>query len=442
VSEIVREAMLVKVSATDNNNKFYHVTLDSNGQLVKRWGRVGTEGQTTLEKGDDASFDRIIKAKTRASHGYKETGIVSSNSKKSSASVNSSELESVAKSVLTTRRGDPDLDRLIEILVKSNAHQILESSGGLIKVNDEGVISTPLGILNRDTIRGAEKVLSTIKNPKSVASSTVEEYLHLVPQAVPRARGWAADFFSEHTSVSKQKEFLEQLSESLKWYESEAKAQNEASSDGEVDLSVKYAKLFRSKIDILDPKSKEWNRINKYYMSSMKRHHTSSRLRLKRVYVLSDEEGQEKYEAVRAKLGNERQLWHGTRAVNVLSILRSGLYVPASRGGSIQVTGRMFGDGVYFSDTSTKSLNYAAGYWSGTKEQNTFMFLADVTMGEEYKPTRFSQQSIRETREGVSKNGKPYNSIHIAPGTCNVINNEIVVWNTEQINLRYLCEFG
>ena len=28
-------------------------------------------------------------------------------------------------------------------------------------------------------------------------------------------------------------------------------------------------------------------------------------------------------------------------------------------------TGRMFGNGVYFSDQSTKALNYAYGYWGG-----------------------------------------------------------------------------
>jgi predicted DNA-binding WGR domain protein len=223
VSDILREAMLIKVSAADNNNKFYHITLDTNGRLTKRWGRVGTEGQSTSEQGTDVSFDRVVKSK--ASRGYKETGIVSSNTKSSKSANNSAELENVAKTVLSTRRGDPEIDRLIEVLVSNNAHQILESSGGLIKVNSDGVISTPLGILNSDSIASAEKVLKTIRNPKTVPTSTVEQYLQLVPQTVPRARGWATDFFSEYTSVDKQKEFLEQLSESLKWYESEAKAQ-------------------------------------------------------------------------------------------------------------------------------------------------------------------------------------------------------------------------
>lgn len=436
---IIKEKMLIKVSAQDNNNKFYHVILEDNGILTKRWGRVGTEGTSQRENGSEGSFNSIVRSKTN--RGYKDTGIIST----SKESTDRGELEKVAKNVLSKQKGNSDIDRLIEILVKVNAHQILETSGGMIKVDTNGVIGTPLGILNKEAIKDAEKILKKIKDPAKVPASTVETYLSLVPQKVPHGRGWADNFFNEYTSLVKQKEFLEQLRESLEWYESEAKAQDEATSNNgeEIDYDVKYANLFRSKIDILDPNSKKWKEINKYYLSSRKSVHRSARLQLKRVYVLTDEQGTETYKKVKKNLGNEKLLWHGTRAVNVLSILRSGLYVPPTHGGTIQTNGRMFGDGVYFSDTSTKSLNYADGYWSHTKENNVFMFLADVTLGQEYRPRwGFSNKELRESRNGKSRFGKPYNSIYVAPGTCGVVNNEIIVWDTSQINLRYLCEFG
>ena len=55
-------------------------------------------------------------------------------------------------------------------------------------------------------------------------------------------------------------------------------------------------------------------------------------------------------------VGNVQELWHGTRAGNLLSILRAGFTIPPAN--APHVTGRMFGNGVYFSDQSTKSLNY------------------------------------------------------------------------------------
>ncbi|WP_430326539.1 hypothetical protein, partial [Salmonella enterica] len=59
------------------------------------------------------------------------------------------------------------------------------------------------------------------------------------------------------------------------------------------------------------------------------------------------------------KVGNIKELWHGTRVGNVLSIMKGGFVIPPSN--ASHVTGRMFGNGVYFSDQSTKSLNYAYG---------------------------------------------------------------------------------
>ena len=39
---------------------------------------------------------------------------------------------------------------------------------------------------------------------------------------------------------------------------------------------------------------------------------------------------------------------------------------------------------MYFANSSTKSLNYAYGYWDGKRDNNCFMFLCDVAMGKHY----------------------------------------------------------
>jgi poly [ADP-ribose] polymerase len=125
-----------------------------------------------------------------------------------------------------------------------------------------------------------------------------------------------------------------------------------------------------------------------------------------------------------------RELWHGTRASNLLSMLKSGFYIPPSN--APHVTGRMFGNGVYFSDQSTKALNYAYGYWSGQRETNCFMFLCDVAMGREYTPP------------GPSSNlpMSGYDSTFAKAGQSSVANNEMIVYKTCQVNPRYLIEFA
>lgn len=171
--------------------------------------------------------------------------------------------------------------------------------------------------------------------------------------------------------------------------------------------------------------------------------HKASSLKLKRVYELVDPVGAKAYASIAAEIGNEQELWHGTKAVNLLSILRKGLYVPPKSGSTVQIAGRMFGDGVYLSNQSTKSLNYAAGYWGGTRETNCFMLLNDVAMGSEYRPERngFDPAIPREARTNKDRFGKPFNSINVKAGTGGVRNHEAIVWNTDAIRVRYLCEF-
>jgi poly [ADP-ribose] polymerase len=93
----------------------------------------------------------------------------------------------------------------------------------------------------------------------------------------------------------------------------------------------------------------------------------------------------------------------------------------------------MFGNGVYFSDQSTKSLNYAAGYWDGkASDERCYMFLADVAMGRPWHPDR----------TGASvKPPAGYDSVYARGGKDRVLNNEMIVYRTSQVNLKHLVEF-
>ena len=89
--------------------------------------------------------------------------------------------------------------------------------------------------------------------------------------------------------------------------------------------------------------------------------------------------------------------------------------------------------GIYGSDQSTKSLNYAQGYWSkGAKDNNCFMFVMDMAMGKEYIPSGPSQN--------LPKPG--YDSTYAVGGKSGVMNNEMIVYNINQVNLKYLIEFS
>lgn len=158
--------------------------------------------------------------------------------------------------------------------------------------------------------------------------------------------------------------------------------------------------------------------------------HVSHQLDVKLVYEVEIKVMKEAFESYGKKVGNVMQLWHGTRVSNLLSILKSGFVIPPSN--APHCTGRMFGNGVYFSDQSTKSLNYSFGYWGGAQDQNCFMLLNDVAMGRCFVPKIWSHNYPK----------KRYDSTFAKARWSGVINNEMIVYDTRQINPKYLVEFS
>ena len=163
--------------------------------------------------------------------------------------------------------------------------------------------------------------------------------------------------------------------------------------------------------------------------------HSSYNLDVKTVYSVEINTVKSSFDKHGAKMNNVLTLFHGTKISNVLSILKAGLIIPPRS--SPHVCGRLYGDGLYFSDQSTKSLNYATGgVWdnSGKRNSNCFMFLCSVGMGNMYKPNRNNYQSINYPVRGFDST--------FAEAGSGVMNNEMIVYRCDQANLNHLIEFS
>lgn len=423
-----RYKMLIKTDGAQNNNKFYELKLEDDDQVIARYGRVGATGVTESKGYGEATFDKVLREKTSKKKGYSEVDIVTSG-EESKKTVMTGNIAEIAKRDITAN--NPELAKLIDKLAQINRHQLLEASGGQIDIVD-GQVKTPLGLVSLDAIEKAKDLLIKLesrveKNKQDDDFITIlQNYLQLIPQKVPARRGWHENFFPKISTFEKQNDLLEQLEASVK--DSIENQKLAAASKEEVKEVVEIQKVFGYSLEILDDKA-TFDRINKFFKETSKSMHVSSKLKLKRVYILKNELAQTKFQKHVDKVGNVMELWHGTRAYNLLSILKTGLIIPKSNG-SYTITGRMFGDGLYFSDQSTKSLNYSQGYWSGSKEDNCFMFLADVAMGKTYTPNRPT---------GQLPSG--YDSMFAKANQSGVMNNEMIVYNIEKANLKFLCEF-
>jgi poly [ADP-ribose] polymerase len=329
--------------------------------------------------------------------------------------------------------GDSDLAALVRRLAEANRHEIMKATGGAITFNADGFAQTALGVVQRDSVRMARRHLQVIAAERAFnqldtasAHESIKSYLQLIPQKVGSRRGWHLELFGTTELINAQYDLLEKLEQSIEQAEKEVQALAKKAADQPQE------RVFEVKLERMDD-AKELKRLRAFFEKSINRAHVTANMRIKAVYKLHIPSMARAFEEDGAKVGNIQELWHGTRTFNVLSILKSGLVIPKSSDG--HVTGRMFGDGLYFSDQSSKSLNYSAGFWdqshNGAYDKRCFMFLADVAMGRAFTP--------RGTRAYEPPRG--YDSVFAQAGVSNVLNNEMIVYRLGQANLKYLIEF-
>jgi poly [ADP-ribose] polymerase len=438
MATLVREEKYIKSDLRNNNNKFWYIEVYDDGSVVTKYGRVGDKGQQRSKnlgsQGAAENFaEKKIKEKLRAGRNgeiaYRPLNVVDSGgvSKVATKPVGKSNLESLAQNQI--RNNNPIVKELITKLTKDNAHDITSATGGQITFNDvTGLFSTPLGIITQEGIDDARNTLVSIgdlvakQNYGEKLKNLTNDYLMLVPQDFGRRRLEVSSFWSDLQKVQAQNQIVDALQASY------ASATTDPTKVKTVD--VPEEQVFDVQLDFVeDPKI--WKMVKNMYGKTRQSVHACQHLDVKRIYAVKINGVDTAFQKDGAKMKNVWQLWHGTRSSNLLSILKGGLIIPPAS--SSHCTGRMFGNGIYASDQSTKALNYAYGYWDrNRKDNNCFMFLLDMAMGDFYVPS------------GPSRNfpAKGYDSTFAKGRVSGVGNHEMIVYRTSQINLKYLVEFS
>ena len=435
----------VCADALNNNNKFWEYIYNTyNEMCTVIYGRVGkTRNEDDPKHMTRGELDSKIreKLKGRGKEGtptykppYREIAILA---EKADIAPTGPAMKEVVREAAKKQLGggDTELSKLIERLVEANKHELHKATGGQMDIDlKTGIISTPIGVITKDTINQARKVLDLMDKfvPKSMFDDkefieNLNTYLMLVPQAVGHKRGWHRDFFTSHNTLQRQSTLLDQLDASADLAEARV---NAAKTTVVQTTLATTPNIFNADLKIVsDPALIA--KIEKMFFDSINNKHESKNMKPKMFYEVNMTERKAAFDNDGAKLPNIQMLWHGTRVFNVLSILKSGLFCPP-KSGSFHVTGRMFGDGIYGSDQSTKALNYARGYWDGgARDKNCFMFIVDFAMGKSYTP--------RSSYESLPKAG--YDSTFAEANKSGVMNNEMIVYRNSQVNIRYLIEF-
>ncbi len=428
-----RKCICVEFGNT-NNNKVWQYTLYADGTALTEWGRVGNSLQSKMTTPAKALKKWGEKTNQNNKPDKRYTEVLAVDTGGTSAlkgtSVKNSQLADVARKQI--KHSNPIVQTLIDYLVKVNAHQIMKQSGGKILYDaSTATFKTPLGVIDPSQVAEARVLLVKISdfvrdNDYGVRGFAIalNQYLRLIPHDVGMKKITPELIFPDTQTVIAENDLLDGLETSFISVTTAPKKKTKKK------IKDTGPKVFDVELAMVDDKDTlTW--VKELYQSTRKSMHQSNNLSVKTVYTVRIANMADAFAKYGAALKDIRCLWHGTKASNLLSILRQGLIIPPSS--SNHCTGRMYGNGVYASSISTKALNYATNFWgSGGDSSRTFMFLLDMAMGKYHLAGGGwgSHYPIGSTDSTWAKGGRG-----------GVINDEMIVYRLDQCNLTYLVEF-
>lgn len=132
-----------------------------------------------------------------------------------------------------------------------------------------------------------------------------------------------------------------------------------------------------------------------------------------------------------------KELWHGSRNENWLSIIKNGLRLHPNA----TITGKMFGDGIYFAPEAKKAYGYVSctgTYWANGCSEYGFMGLFTTAYGTPcHDDKRFYRRNANPqkmlTRMGCG-------CLHALHDKAGLRHDEVVFYSEKAINLSYIIK--
>ncbi|CAL4074076.1 unnamed protein product, partial [Meganyctiphanes norvegica] len=268
---------------------------------------------------------------------------------------------------------------------------------------------------------------------------------------IPHDFGMKAPPLLDNEDLLKSKiSMLESLSEIELAYnllKSEDDGEETKKDDDPID---KHYRKLKTKIEVVDKKSEEFEMLRTYVKNTHAATHSSYTLDLEHVFKV-DRQGEKKRYKPFKQLPNRQLLWHGSRLTNWAGILSQGLRIAPPEA---PVTGYMFGKGVYFADMVSKSANYCC---TNRTNNTALLMLGEVALGNMYERKaaeyveklpkgKHSCKGLGRTQPDPAENKilEDGTIVPLGKGVSSEINdssllyNEYIVYDVAQINAKYL----
>lgn len=403
----MKDVFLVMVNPDHNNNKYYEMKDNKDGTWTAVYGRIGQDdGIYGRRSTTYPSYMWQTKYNEKIAKGYQDMSRFHAGEKKNGDEAKYAPVACTAVQNLMDR-----LQRWARKCIEDN-----------YTVRADAV--TP------EMIEKGRQEIRALSHENSVGG--FNRQLMTLFHVIPRRMGNVADFLARKATdfdgvIQRENDLLSVMESQSRTYRAPENAK--AAKDGATILEALGIEVF-----VATPKQEE----------EVKRHLSDSlKPKVKNVYRVVNKRTQEKMDAYLKANGKPKvkMFWHGSRNENWLSIMEAGLKLRPNA----KVTGKMFGEGIYFAPSAMKSWGYTSspsGRWNSERANTAVMGLYATAFGTPADVYSYgSYSSVYGEKEFRAEHpGK--NCLYAHGGTGMLLNDEIVFYREDQMTINYLVEFA
>jgi len=396
---------LVKVEPGENNNKYYQMLDNGDGNFICKYGRIGNSGYQTktypISKWESQYKSKIKKGYIDQSRLVAET-IVTQNKKKEYLDIDN---PSIAQ--IVTR-----LQSMARQAIKDN-YTINSQNVTQVMINEAQLILNNL--IDADDIELFNKILVDL--------------FKTIPRKMGKVKDYLAKSDKDFSEIIQREQDLLDVMKGQVVQQSIVKDENNEDDTYEMPNQT-----------ILEVLGLQFEEITQDEKELIKKNLGGISDKFYQAWRVINIKTQKKFNEFiqNNNIKENKLLWHGSRNENWWSIINSGLVLRPSA----VITGKMFGYGIYFAPKARKSFGYTSyhgSYWAGGNSNSAFMSLYDVAYGKPYDVHSFDSQYHNFNYELLQKYCKDANCLHAHAGSM-LRNDEIIVYKEEQTTIKYLVE--
>lgn len=410
-------AYLIQVNAAANNNKFYEIMEQDNGEIDVRYGRVGGK---TMEKhyGYDKTFQGLKREKENK--GYEDRTALHSEVKE--------DRKRISKELSYQPVEDAAVQELLDLLIASSREFMRKNyTIGAAEITDKMIHEAEADIAELNRIALDPSSPNALYN----FNRQLQELFTDIPRKMCDVSAYLARTEADFEKIiNHETEMLNNV----------RGAAIQTKPTGRDDNGTSKTVLSAYGLDIRPVTYKEEDQITAHL--GVDYDGRSVENRYVKAFAVENKQTRAAYEAYKSQHGmsgrDVRLFYHGSKVENWYSIVKTGL----SLNPNATVTGKMFGQGLYFAPETRKALNYMdvkGSHWNSGQRETGYCAVYAVALGNCYQPNRilgsnFHSYDLPSGKNSVFASKKNPN--------LNLKNDEYIVYDQSACTIKYLLEMS